>query len=114
MSLKDEWTLESALQILQHPTVDSKLWAEAAEWLLRFGPPSIQKILLEASQAATRAQFPDLEPAAFTADNMPMYALDELARALGISEDEVSDLLEEKNLGAGMAEVSSGAKRTIH
>ena len=33
-AFKQEWTVDSAMEILQHPTVDSKLWAEAVEWLL--------------------------------------------------------------------------------
>ena len=40
-----QWTLESALAVLEHPTVDSKLWAEAVEWLLVYGPPEVRELL---------------------------------------------------------------------
>ena len=32
-TFKEEWTVESAMAILSHPTVDSEIWAEAVEWL---------------------------------------------------------------------------------
>ena len=32
MDFKDYWNLDTAMQILQNKTVDSKLWAEAVEW----------------------------------------------------------------------------------
>ena len=94
-----------ALKILQHPTVDSQLWSEAAEWLLRYGPPSIQKILLNASQAATELQFPDLKPTDFTADGMPVYDTARLADILGIAEDEVRSIINEKGLEEETANV---------
>jgi len=116
MSFKDEWNLEIALKILQHPTVDSQLWSEAAEWLLRYGPPSIQKILLNASQAATELQFPDLKPTDFTADGMPVYDTARLADILGIAEDEVRSIINEKGLDEETANVFSfvNSSRTIH
>lgn len=114
MSFKDEWNLELALKILQHPTVDSKLWTEAVEWLLRYGPPSIQKILLDASQAATEIQFPDLKPTDFTSDGMPVYDTARLADILGITEDEVRSTLREKNLGEEEPEEFRNCSRTVH
>ena len=42
MDIKDQWTEETAMKILQNPTVDSKLWAEAVEWLILFGPEEDQ------------------------------------------------------------------------
>ena len=41
MDFKDEWDLDTALKVVQNKTVDSKLWAEAVEWLLLYGPPEI-------------------------------------------------------------------------
>jgi len=116
MSFKDEWNLEIALKILQHPTVDSQLWSEAAEWLLRYGPPSIQKILLNASQAATELQFPDLKPSHYTADGMPVYDTARLADILGIAENEVRSIINEKGLNEETSSVSSftNTSRTIH
>jgi len=116
MSLKDEWNLEIALKILQHPTVDSQLWSEAAEWLLRYGPPSIQKILLNASQAATEQQFPELKPTSFTADGMPIYDTARLADILGIAEDEVRTIIHQKGLDESADGIFSlpNSSRTIH
>lgn len=98
MSFKDEWNLESALKILQHPTVDSKLWAEAVEWLLKYGPTSIQKILLDASNTATKIQFPELKPSHYTSDGQPIYDTEKLAETLGISEDEVKEIIAKKGM----------------
>ena len=39
MQAKDLWDLESAMKVLTHDSVDSKLWAEAVEWLILYGPP---------------------------------------------------------------------------
>lgn len=116
MSFKDEWNLEIALKILQHPTVDSQLWSEAAEWLLRYGPPSIQKILLNASQAATELQFPDLKPSHYTADGMPVYDTARLADILGIAEGEVRSIINEKGLDEDTSTILSltNTSRTIH
>ena len=41
----EQWTVESAMRIVQHPTVDSELWASAVEWLLLHGPPEIRELL---------------------------------------------------------------------
>lgn len=115
MSLQDEWTLDIALQILQNPTVDSKLWAEAAEWLLRYGPPSIQKILLQASQAATELQFPELQPVHYTADGMPVYDTARLAETLGVSEEEVQQIIARKGLADELLDFRFEAEaKTIH
>jgi hypothetical protein len=65
---KKEWTLENAMEILQHPTVDSKIWAEAVEWLLLYGPPEVKEKLSEASGYATGKEFPDLKPEGFVGD----------------------------------------------
>ena len=83
-----EWTLESALAVLNHPTVDSKLWAEAVEWLLVYGPPEVRELLTAASGHATRASFPELKPQGYGPDGSPCYDIADLARSLGISEEE--------------------------
>lgn len=115
MSLKDEWTLEIALQILQNPTVDSKLWAEAAEWLLRYGPPSIQNILLQASQTATELQFPELRPSHYTSDGMPIYDMARLADTLGVSEEEVQQIIARKGLANELLDFRDDTEvKTIH
>ncbi len=114
MSLKDEWNLESALQILQHPTVDSELWAEAVEWLLRYGPPSIQKILLDASKSATEVEFPGFQPAHHTADGLPIYDTAQLAEILGITATEVQDIVNRKGMEEEPFEPGPTDSRTVH
>ena len=84
-----QWTLESALAVLEHPTVDSKLWAEAVEWLLVYGPPEVRELLTAASGHATRASFPELKPQGYGPDGSPCYDIGDLARSLGISEEDV-------------------------
>jgi hypothetical protein len=89
-----QWTLESALAVLEHPTVDSKLWAEAVEWLLVYGPPEVRELLTAASGHATRASFPELKPQG--------YGIGDLARSLGISEEEARRQLAEKEARHGV------------
>ncbi|MCL2459006.1 MAG: hypothetical protein FWF31_09240 [Desulfobulbus sp.] len=93
---EQHWTVESAMRIMQHPTVDSELWASAVEWLLLHGPPEIRALLHQASAHAASVQFPELKPRRFTADGSPCYGLAELARTLGISEEEAKQQLAKK------------------
>lgn len=88
--------MESALQVVQHPTVDSKLWGEAVEWLLLYGPPEIRDMLNEASNYATSREFPALRPSGFTKDGRPVYSVAEVARALGITEEEAAAIIADK------------------
>lgn len=99
---QQEWTLESALEILQHPTVDSKIWAEAVEWLMIYGPPEIRELLQQASGHATRENFPELKPQRYAPDGTPCYDIAELARALGISEEEAQEKLQEMEAKHGI------------
>ena len=96
MDFKEQWDLDTALKIVQNETVDSKLWAEAVEWLLLYGPPEIVSILLQASGQATEQAFPDLQAAAYTSDGQPCYDLQQLAESLGIPEQEVRLILSRK------------------
>ena len=96
MDFKDQWDIETALKILQHKTVDSKLWAEAAEWLLLYGPPEISTLLLEASGQATKHCFPELQELDHGSDGTPVYDLREIAQSLGITEEEAKKILEDK------------------
>jgi alpha-galactosidase len=96
MSLKDQWDLETALKVLQHPTVDAKTWAEAVEWLLKHGPSSIRKILIEASNTATEMQFPEIKAAYYTSEGQPVYDTRALSEILDMPEDEVQEMLNEK------------------
>ena len=96
MEFKDLWDLESAMQVLQHKTVDSKLWAEAVEWLLHFGPPEIRQMLLDASEIATETTFPDLKPTHYSPEGEPCYDISALAETLGITEDQTRKILRRK------------------
>ncbi|WP_163336825.1 hypothetical protein [Desulfopila sp. IMCC35008] len=96
MSIKDQWDLETALKVLQHPTVDAQTWAEAVEWLLKHGPSSIRKILLEASNTATEMQFPEVKAAYYTSEGQPVYDTQGLSEMLGVPEDEVQEILKRK------------------
>ncbi|MGI6657649.1 MAG: hypothetical protein ACOX5Z_12695 [Desulfobulbus sp.] len=97
-----EWTLESAMKVLAHPTVDSALWAEAVEWLLLYGPPEIREMIEQSSTQATAASFPDLQPRGCTPDGNLCYAIDELAAALGITEEEARKRLAEQERRHGV------------
>lgn len=99
---KQEWTVESAMEILGHPTVDSKIWADAVEWLILHGPPEIQEMLKQASGYATHMEFPQLKPEGYTEDGEPIYSVSEIARALNIAEDEAAELIAEKERKHGV------------
>jgi len=116
MSFKDEWDLASALKVLQHPTVDSQLWSEAVEWLLKYGPPSIRRILLDASQTATEMQFPDLQPSHYTPDGEPVYDVTQLATSLGISEQEVQEIITKKGIVNDLFDLfdSDSVSKSVH
>lgn len=103
--LKKEWSVESAMAIVQHPTVDSKIWAEAVEWLLLYGPPEIQEMLRGASTYATGKEFPELKPQGFAGDGELVYSVGEIARALGISEEEAAEIITEKEQKHGVQQL---------
>lgn len=102
VDFQQEWTLESAMEILQHPTVDSQIWAEAVEWLMIYGPPEVQKLLQQASGHATQESFPELRPQRYAPDGSPCYDLSELAQTLGISEEEAREKLQEMETKHGI------------
>lgn len=93
---KKEWTVESALQVVRHPTVDSRLWSEAVEWLMLYGPPEMREMLGEASNYATSREFPTLKPSGFTEDGRPVYAVAEIASMLGLTEEEAAEIIAAK------------------
>ena len=101
-NFEQEWNLEMALEILQHPTVDSRLWAEAVEWLLIFGPPEIREVLQQASGHATQHSFPGLKVQRYAPDGSPCYDIAELSLALDISEEEARLRLQELESKHGM------------
>ncbi|BHH82950.1 hypothetical protein [Desulforhopalus sp. 52FAK] len=115
MQFKELWDLESAMKVLEHDTVDSKLWAEAVEWLMLYGPPEIQDLLIEASTTATNSSFPGLTPSHYTASGQPVYDVRALADTLGISEEEVKKILEDKErTHVTLQTTNSGNSETVH
>ena len=113
MEFKDLWDLKSAMQVLEHKTVDSKLWAEAVEWLLHYGPPEIRQMLLEASEIATGTTFPDLKPTHYTPDGQPCYDIGALAETLGITEEQTRDILRKKEQKEDEEPIAKTDKGTI-
>jgi len=109
---REDWTEQSAMEILQHPTVDSKVWAEAVEWLLLYGPPHIRELLQQASGHATRESFPDLQPIGFTPEGEPCYNIADLARSLGISEEEAAEMIAEKERAHGIRQLFAEEETT--
>lgn len=115
MDFKDHWNLDTAMEILQNKTVDSKLWAEAVEWLLLHGPPEIVAILLKASSQAADTTFPDLQPLTYTHDGQPFYDIKEVAASLGISEEEAIEIISRKELLQERTHfISNKGSETIH
>ena len=95
IDIKSQWDLEMALQVLQQETVISEVWADAAKWLLLYGPPQIQKLLRQASSFATRDCFPQLQSAGYTDEGEPCYDVRELAATIGLSEKETIEKMQE-------------------
>lgn len=93
---KKQWDTAMAMAVLANKNVDSATWAEAVEWLMLYGPPSIQETLSQASSAATSAHFPGLKPSGYSPDGKPLYDVQALAQALHIPAEEVLTKLREK------------------
>ena len=93
---KDHWNLKMALKVLESETVDSKLWSEAVEWLLLFGPPEIKEMILQSSGMATRECFPSLNAQGFTDDGQPYYTIKDLADALNVTEEAILEKMADK------------------
>jgi hypothetical protein len=43
-SLKEQWNLEMALTVLTSETVGSETGAEAAKWIMLYGPPELRDV----------------------------------------------------------------------
>lgn len=113
MEFKDQWDLDTALKIVQNKTVDSKLWAEAVEWLLMYGPPEVVSILLQASGYATDQAFPEMLPS-YTHDGTPVYDAAELAKSLDIPEEEVKRILKDKKQSEKLFQFINNKNETVH
>jgi hypothetical protein len=105
-----EWTLATAMDILQHPTVDSKIWAEAVEWLMLYGPPEVKEMLKTASSYATSKEFPDLAPQGYDENGDPVYSVSEVAKALQISEEEAAEIIARKQDQHGVRQFYSSSE----
>jgi len=101
------WTLEKAIEIVQHPAVDSKVWSEAVEWLLLNGPPDIRQVLQEASGHAIKECFPDLETKGFTIEGETCYNVDDIAKVLNITKEEALQHIKEKESEHGIRQLFS-------
>lgn len=95
MNFKEQWNLEMALQVLGSESVDSEIWAEAAKWLILFGPADIKKVLLEASTCATSNFYPHLKPVGFNEKGEPCFDVAHLAEVLGVDPEDLSRSLAE-------------------
>jgi hypothetical protein len=102
MDIKEQWTVETAMKILQHKTVDSKLWADAVEWLILHGPQDIRNLLLQSSGTATSHCFPNLKASGYAPDGQPCYHVAQIAGSLQISEEEAKEIIARKQEEHGM------------
>ena len=103
------------MQVLSHESVDSKVWAEAVEWLMLYGPREVRDLLLEASRSATSASFPDLKPSHFTTSGEPLYDVASLARTLGIQAKEAQEILRRKEeTHGGTVLLEDDDEQTVH
>jgi hypothetical protein len=102
VTFKEQWNLEMALEILKTKTVDSKIWSDAAKWLLLYGPPELQKIMLQASSIATNSCFPKLEPERFIGAGEPRYNVEKVADALGVTRQEALEKMAEMEYDQGI------------
>jgi hypothetical protein len=107
--LKDQWDLEMALAAVAQETIDSEPWADAAKWLLFYGPPEIQELLQQASTRAIQQCFPDLKFNSFTKEGKPCYTLKQLAAALGISKAEALEKIQKFEREQGEQQLFSDA-----
>lgn len=114
MDFKDQWDVDTALKVVQNKTVDSKLWAEAVEWLLLYGPPEIVSILLQASGHATEQVFPELQASHYTDDGTPVYDVAHLAKELGIPESKVRLIIEKTHQSNKTLFFYNGNNETVH
>ncbi len=96
--LRQQWDVEMAMAVLENKTVDGKLWAEAVEWLMLYGPPQIREILSQASSVATSECFPELRPTGYSPDGQPCYDVKVLSESLGLSQDEIMKKLGEMEI----------------
>jgi hypothetical protein len=102
MSFKEQWNLEMALEVLKNKNVESKIWSEAAKWIMLYGPPELQEIMRQASNIATKSCFPELEPERYSEAGYPCYDIEKIAEALGITKQEALEKMAEMEYEQGI------------
>ncbi len=93
------------MKILEHPTVDSELWAEAVEWLLIYGPEEVKELLNAASGHALQQSFPGVHAVGFDRNGNPCYSVEQLAEALDITEEEAEQIIRDKEKKHGISQL---------
>jgi len=88
-----DWNLKDAMAVILNPTVDSRTWAEAVEWMMLYGPPGAREAIEMASISATCNCLPEIKPDGINREGELCYNIAGLARAMGMSEDEVGEKL---------------------
>ena len=111
-SFKEQWNLEMALTVLTSETVGSDTWAEAAKWLMLYGPPELQDIMRQASNVATKSCFPQLEPECYTDNGEPCYDIAKIAEALGVSRKEALEMMLELEDEVGIQHIFDSSETT--
>lgn len=104
------WTIITAMEVLADSEADAKLWADAVEWLMIYGPPEVKEILQDASNDATTASFPALIPSHYSDNGTPCYDIKCLAKELAISEDEVRSIIDQKEKNHSLYSIINGKK----
>jgi len=109
ISFREQWNLEMALEVLKNKNIDSKTWADAAKWILLYGPPELRKIMQQASNIATNSTFPQLEPERYTESGEPCYDIEKIAEALGVSRQEALEKIAEMENEQSMQHLFDGS-----
>jgi len=102
IAFKDQWNLEMALEVLKNRTVGKNTWFDAAKWLMLYGPPELQKIMLKASSIATNSCFPTLVPERYTEAGSPCYNVEKVAEALGVTRQDALEKMAEMEYDQGI------------
>jgi hypothetical protein len=101
-SFKKQWNLEMALEVLKNKNVESKIWSEAAKWVMLYGPPKLQEVMRQAASIATKSSFPQLEPERYTESGEPCYDIEKIAETLGITKEEALEKMAEMEYEQGV------------
>ena len=109
-SFKEQWDLEMALEVLKNQSVESKIWSEAAKWIMLYGPPELQEVMRQASHIATNSCFPQLEPERYTESGEPCYDIEKIAEALGLTKQEALEKMAEMENEQGIQHIFNASE----